>query len=129
MMLRNWKFWLIIAALIGFLAVWIMEGLTWAIATLVIVGGVFAWVLGSTKRRRSHDIYIIEDEERPKSIYVIKDEQRPIKRQPRRSAIQTGLDWHVPKINKDGAEFITGAKSMRKNQENAMRRTKKRLWG
>ncbi|MBC8274050.1 MAG: hypothetical protein H8E40_03685 [Chloroflexi bacterium] len=60
----------------------------------------------------------------------IMDDREPVSGRPhRRSSIQTGLDWHVPKINKDGVEFITGARSTRKSQQQAMRRTKKRLWG
>ena len=48
-------------------------------------------------------------------------------RTPYRSDIQRGVDWHVPKVNKKGVEFITGAKSLRKVQKDAMRRTKRNL--
>jgi len=59
----------------------------------------------------------------------IHDNSDDYKRRQRRSDIQRGLDWHVPKINKDGADFITGARGLRKTQQDAMRRTKKRIWG
>jgi hypothetical protein len=62
------------------------------------------------------------------NIYI-HDESTGQGRPRRRSDIQRGLDWHVPKVNKDGADFITGASSLRKRQQDAMRRTKKRLWG
>jgi hypothetical protein len=128
--LKNWKFWLIIAVLSAFLAIWITEGLIWAIATLIIAGGLCIYILQSRKRRRLHDIYIIKEKGEPvEDIYIIGDEESPVREQPRRSAIQTGLDWHVPKVNKDGVEFITGAKGIRKKQEDDMRRILKRLRG
>jgi hypothetical protein len=62
------------------------------------------------------------------NIYI-HDDSSGQGRPQRRSDIQRSLGWHVPKVNKDGADFITGARGLRKSQEDAMRRTKKRLWG
>jgi hypothetical protein len=59
----------------------------------------------------------------------IHDDSNSQERPRRRSDIQRGLDWHVPKVNKDGANFITGARGLRKSQEDSMKRIKKRLWG
>ena len=117
-MLRSKYFWIAIVVLVPFIVIWIMEGLVWAIITLITVSVLCIYILGRTRRKQSEDIHII-----------IEDDERPVRRQPRRSAIQTGLDWHVPKVDKDGVEFITGARGMRRSQEDAMRRAKKRLWG
>ena len=78
-------------------------------------------ILASSRRSRtsgSQDINI-----------HIHDDSGDYRRTQRRSDIQRGLDWHVPKINKDGADFITGARGLRRTQQDAMRRTKKRFWG
>ena len=117
-MLRSKYFWIAMVVLVPFLIVWIMEGLGWAIATYVVVGAFFLFALTRARRRRR--IYYYDEDD----IYITK-----MRRPQRRSPIQTGLDWHVPKINKDGVEFITGAGGMRKSQNDAMRRTKKRWWG
>jgi len=38
-----------------------------------------------------------------------------------------GLKWHVPTFNKKGINDITGADNLRKIQEEAMKKTKKRF--
>lgn len=85
----------------------------------LVVALVVSSILGSSRRSQSRDINI-----------HITDDRSTVSRKPqRRSPIQTGMDWHVPKVNKDGVDFITGARSLRKSQEDAIKRTKKRLWG
>ena len=123
-MLRSKYFWLAVAVLVPFIIVWVKEGFGWAIATLIITGLVFLFVVlaGSSRRRRRY-YYDDYDDDYDEEIYVTR------RRAPRRSDIQRGLDWHVPKVNKDGVEFITGAKGLRRKQTDAMRKTKKNLWG
>ncbi|MEW6142800.1 MAG: hypothetical protein AB1597_06560 [Chloroflexota bacterium] len=123
-MLKSKYFWIAILLCVPFIIVWVMEGLGWAIATYVVVGAFFLFVLTSARRRKRRTYYYDGGD-----IYIVKDEKAFIRRPQRRSPIQTGLDWHVPKINKDGVEFITGAKGIRKSQEDALRKTKKRFWG
>jgi uncharacterized membrane protein YqaE (UPF0057 family) len=120
-MLRSKYFWIAMAILVPFIIVWVKEGFGWAIITLVIMSLVFLFVLlaGRSSRRRR---YYYDDEEE-EEVYITR------RRTPQRSDIQRGLDWHVPKVNKDGVEFITGAKGLQKTQRDAMRRTKKKLWG
>ena len=48
------------------------------------------------------------------NIYI-HDDSNGQGRAQRRSDIQRGLDWHIPKVNKDGANFITGARGLRKS--------------
>ena len=134
-MLRSKYFWLAVIFLVLFIIVWISAGFGWAIATLIITGLVSLFVIsagGSRKRRRYYyddeeeeDVYITRrrDDDDDDGVYVTR------RRRPPRSDIQRGLDWHVPKVNKDGVEFLTGAKSLRKTQRDAMRKTKKNLWG
>lgn len=123
-MLGSKYFWLAVAVLVPFIIVWVEAGFGWAIATLVITGLVFLFVLlaGSSSRRRRRYYYDDHDDD-DEEIYLSS------RRTPPRSDIQRGLDWHVPKVNKDGVEYITGAKGLRKTQGNAIRRTKKNLWG
>lgn len=85
----------------------------------LIVALAVSSILGTSRGSRSQDI----------NIQIADDRSTASKKAQRRSPIQTGMDWHVPKINKDGVDFITGARSLRKSQEDAMKRTKKRLWG
>lgn len=120
-MLRSKYFWLVVILLALFIIVWVSAGFGWAIATLIITGLVSLFVIsagGSRRRRR----YYYDDEEE-EDVYITR------RRTPQRSDIQRGLDWHVPKVNKDGVEFLTGAKPLRKTQRDAMRKTKKNLWG
>lgn len=120
-MLRSKYFWLAVILLVLFIIVWASVGFGWAIITLIITGLVFLFVLlagGSRRRRR----YYYDDEEE-EEVYITR------RRTPQRSDIQRGLDWHVPKVNKDGVEFLTGAKGLRRQQRDAMRKTKRNLWG
>jgi hypothetical protein len=59
--------------------------------------------------------------------YIIVNGRRQGRRQ--RSDIQRALDWHVPKVNKDGAEFLSGASSLKKTQQDELKRIRKNLWG
>jgi len=121
-MLRSKSFWIGVAIFIPFLIVWIMEGFGWAIATLVIMGLIFLFFRLSVSAGRRGRRYYYDDEEE-EDVYITR--RRPAQR----SDIQRGLDWHVPKVNKDGVEFLTGGKGLRKTQRDAMRKTKKNLWG
>jgi hypothetical protein len=120
-MLRSKYFWLVVILLVLFIIVWASVGFGWAFATLVITGLVVLFVsLAGSRRRRTRYYYDDEEEE---EVYITR------RRAPRRNDIQRGLDWHVPKVNKDGAEFITGAKGLRKTQKDALKKTKRNLWG
>lgn len=121
-MLRSKYFWIAVAILVPFIIVWIMEGFGLAFATLVIMGILFLFILlAGTSRRRRRDYYY--DDDYDEEIHMTR------RQAPSRSDIQRGLDWHVPKVNKDGVEFITGAKGLRRTQRDAMRKTKRNLWG
>jgi hypothetical protein len=121
-MLRSKYFWLVVILLVFFIIVWVSAGFGWAIATLVITGLVSLFVISAGGNRRKRRYYYDEEEDE-EDVYMTR------RRTPQRSDIQRGLDWHVPKVNKDGVEFLTGAKGLRKTQKDAMRRTKKNLWG
>jgi hypothetical protein len=121
-MLRSKYFWLVVILSVLFIIVWVSAGFGWAIATLVVTGLVSLFVVsarGSRRRRRHY----YDDEEEEEDVYMTR------RRPPQRSDIQRGLDLHVPKVNKDGVEFLTGGKPLRKTQRDAMRKTKKNLWG
>jgi len=120
-MLKSKYFWIAMVILVPFIIVWIMEGFGWAIATLVTIGVLFLIILGSTKRRRRR--YTIIDDDYDEEIIVERGRRSPP------SSFDTAKKWHIPTVNRKGAEFITGASSLRKRQEDAMRRTKKNLWG
>ena len=120
-MLRSKSFWIAISILVPFVIIWVMEGLGWAIATLVTVGVLFLIVLGSTGRKRR--IYYYDE-------YDDDEEEIIVERRPRRtSSIETAAKWHIPKVNQKGVEFITGSKSIRRSETDAMRKMRKRLWG
>jgi len=94
----------------------------WGVGVFLIgflaVALVVSSILRSSRSSHSQDV----------NIYIHGDsdgQERP----QRRSDIQRGMDWHVPKVNKKGVDFITGGSSLRKRQQDAMRRTKKHLWG
>jgi len=78
----------------------------------------FLWVMAHS--RPSRTVYY---EDRDEGIYI------PRRGTPPRSDIQRAADWHIPKVNKDGVNFIKGAPGLGKTQRDAMRRTKKNLWG
>jgi len=121
-MLKSKYFWIAMLILVPFIVVWIMEGFGWAIATLVIMGFLFLFILAGTgKRRRRYTI--VEDDDYDEEIIVERRQRRPS------SSFNRAMDLHVPRVSRKGSEFITGASSLRKRQEDAMRRTKKNLWG
>jgi hypothetical protein len=122
-MLRSKYFWLAVILLVLFIIVWVSVGFGWAIATLIVTGLVSLLVVSAGSRRERRRYYYDEEEDKVEDVYITR------RRQPQRSDIQRGLDWHVPKVNKDGVEFLTGAEGLRKTQRDAMRRTKKSLWG
>ena len=121
--MRSKYFWLVVVLLVIFIIVWVSAGFGWAIATLIVTGLVSVFVISAGGGRRRRRYYYDEEEEEVEDVYITR------RRRPQRSDIQRGLDWHVPKVNKDGVEFLTGAKGLRKTQRDAMRRTKKNLWG
>ncbi len=112
---------LVIWGVISLIVFFFIDHLAGAIVFLIGFAIVAFVILASRRPSRtsgSQDINIyIHDDSR--------DQEKPRKR----FDIERGRDWHVPKVNKDGADFITGAKGLRKRQEDAMRRIKKRLWG
>ncbi len=138
MMLKSKYFWIAMVILVPFIVVWVMEGFGWAIATLVIMGLLFLFILGSTRRRKRHPYYDVYDDygdDRDINININYGEDE--ERRPRRTA-------HIPPIvpiNKKGARFIIGdsqgfrkreqdaMRSLRERQEKDMRRIKKNLWG
>jgi len=107
------------ALLVPFIIIWVTAGFLWAILAYFVFGGITLMAFVGARRRRR--IYYVDDYD--EEIVVTR---RPT---PYRSNIQRGVDWHVPKVNKKGVEFITGARSLRKVQKDAMRRTKRNLWG
>jgi len=118
-MLRSKSFWIAMVILVPFIVVWIMEGFGWAIATLVTMGILFLLILGGTRRRRRH--YYYDDDY---------DEEIIVQRRPRKtSSIETAAKWHIPKVNRNGVEFITGSEGIRRREKDAMRKMRKRLWG
>lgn len=121
-MLRSKYFWTAMAIFVPFIIVWIKEGFGWAIATLVIMGMIFLFFIVSARTSRIKRRYYYDDDY-DEEIHVARRQTRP------RSDIQRGLDWHVPKVNKDGVEFITGGKPLRKTQKDAIKKTKKNFWG
>ncbi len=106
--------------LVPSIVVWIMEGFGWAIATLAVMGILFLLILAGTRRRRR---YTIIGDDYDEEIIVERRQRRPS------SSFNRAMDLHVPRVSRKDSEFITGASSLRKRQENAMRRTKKNLWG
>jgi len=120
-MLKSKYFWIAMLILVPFIVVWIMEGFGWAIATLVMMGLLFLFILGGTSRRRRRRYYY--DDDYDEEIIVERRQRRPS------SSFNRAMDLHVPRVSRKGSEFITGASSLRKRQEDAMRRTKKNLWG
>ena len=116
-MLRSKYFWIAMVVLVPFVIVWIMEGLVWAVGTLATIGFLFLLILGGTRRRR---VYYYDDDY-DEEIIVERRQRRPS------SSFNRAMDLHVPRVSRKGSEFITGAS--RKRQEDAMRRTKKNLWG
>jgi len=83
-MLRSRYFWIAFIIIVPFIVVWIMEGFGWAIATLVGMLMLFAFIGSGTRRRRRR--YYYEDD----------DEEEIIKRRPRkRNFIFVGGDTHV----------------------------------
>ena len=120
-MLKSKYFWIAIVILVPFIVLWIMEGIGWAIATFVLVGIFFLSAFATRSRRRRRYYYYDDDDY----------EEEIIERTPRRpsSSFDRAMDLHVPRVSRKGSEFITGASSLRRTQQNAMRRTKKNLWG
>ena len=124
-MLRSKSFWIGVAIFIPFLIVWIMEGFGWAIITLVVMGLVFLFFrlsMGASRRRRRY-YYDDDDEGYDEEMHVTRPKSPP------HSDIQRGLDWHVPKVNKRGAEFISGSGNLRRRQEKDLKRIQKNLRG
>ena len=77
-MLRTKYFWRILFVVVPFLAIWIMEGFGWALATLFVTPIIFMFIRSEPRRRRRR--YFYEDEE-------------PIERRPRsRNVFSIGSD-------------------------------------
>ena len=122
-MLKSKYFWIAMVILIPFIVVWIMEGFGWAIATLVIMGILFLFILAGTKRGTRRRRYTIIEDDDDEEIIVERGRRSPS------SSFDTARKWHIPTVNRNGVEFITGSSSLRKRQEKDMRRIKKNLWG
>jgi len=93
----------------------------WWVIALGLIFWFFIWIFAAGiggRRTRNYDYY-----REPENTYII------VNGKPQRSDIQRGMDLHVPKVNKKGAEFISGSSSLRKQQKDAMRKTKRKLWG
>jgi hypothetical protein len=128
MMIRNGAFWAAIMAMGVFIAIWVMQGFFWAIATLIMVGVVWVCVALAPKRRWLDGVYTMEDEDDPETTYMIEAKHKSVSSSPKGSFIKN-RDLYVPKVNKRGAEFISGATSLRKTQQDGTRRIRKNLWG
>ena len=123
-MLKSKYFWIAMAILVPFIVVWVMEGFGWAIATLVIMGILFLFILGGTRstRRRKRYYYYDDDDDYDEEII----EEIIETRRPRRPSSPLGGKGPVP-INRKGVEFITGAKGSRKMQERELNQILRRL--
>jgi hypothetical protein len=119
-MLRSKYFWITLVIFIPFIVIWIMEGFGWAIATLIIMGLLFLFILASASRRRRRYYYYDDND---KDVIVTRRTQRTS------SSFNKAIDLHVPKVNQKGAEFITGSSNIKRRQEEDMKRIKKNLWG
>lgn len=117
-MLGSKYFWIALIIFIPFVTIWIMEGFGWAIATLIIFGGLLFYIRISSGRRRRRYYYYDDDD-----VIIERQTQRSS------SSIKRGMDWHVPKVNKKGAEFISGSGGLKRHQQEEMKRIKKNLWG
>lgn len=123
--LRSRFFWFLVIVFVPFFVSWILWGLI--AATFIVMGVCFlgiAILTSGAKRRRRYYYYDDDDDYDYDEYYY---EERP--RRSGRSDIQRGMDWHVPKVNRKGADFITGSSGIRKRQERAMNKTKKNFWG
>jgi len=121
-----WVGTLILVIMVPFIIIWIMAGLGWAIGMLIMLTILVLLTLGGARRRRKRHP-IVDDgydygEDRDINININYggDEEKRSRRPP---------FLPVVPINKEGVEFITGAKGSRKRQEKDMRRIKKNLWG
>ncbi|MFC1910745.1 hypothetical protein ACFLXC_05635 [Chloroflexota bacterium] len=92
---------------------------------LILIVALPAFFLYGWFRRKARETHI-DVHYRDETPYLSRNRRI---RTPSRSDIQRGSEWHIPKYNKDGVEFITGAQGLRKTQRDAMRKTKKNLWG
>ena len=120
-MLKSKYFWIAMVILVPFIIVWIMEGFGWAIATLVIMGMLFLFILVGTRRRRRR-YYYYDDDDYDEEIIVERGSRRPPP-----SSFDRAMRWHIPTVSQKGSEFITGAKGSRKRQEDDLNRTLRRL--
>ena len=118
-----WVGMLILVIMVPFIIIWIMAGLGWAIGMLVMLTILVLLTLRGTRRRRRPDYYddydYGDDRDININISYSGDEQRRPRRPPSFPPV-------VP-INKKGVEFITGSKSLRKRQEEDLKRTLRRL--
>ena len=108
-----------IALFIPFIIVWVAAGIGWAFITYVTVGVFMLIAYTSARARRSRTYYVDDDDE-----YIVVTRRRRGD-----SDIERGMGWHIPRFNKRGGNFITGANGLRKTQQDAMNRTKKNLRG
>ena len=131
-MVRSKYFWIAIVILVPFIVVWVKYGFFWAIGFLIALGIIFFLLFTQHRRRRRY--YYYDDDDYDEEIIVERGQRRP-------SSFNRAMDWHVPKVNKKGVDFIAGPsgsfrkreqdamRSLRERQERDMRRTKKNLWG
>jgi uncharacterized protein (DUF58 family) len=105
--------------LLAMVAVIILIAVFWK-QILIVLGIIFGaivlyYVLANPRNRevRRRTTYYYEE---PGDTYIVVNGNR------QRNDIQRGMDWHVPRVNRNGAEFITGA-------SNSMKKLRKNLWG
>jgi len=120
-MLRSKKFWALVIFLGLFIGVWASLGF---IAALVIS---FIWfflaiLIVGAARKAERTYYVHHEGDRDIHVY-----HEGVGSKPRGGGF--GTNMYVPKVNRKGVEFLTGSSSLRRTQQNAMRRTKKNLWG
>jgi hypothetical protein len=121
-MLRNKKFWALVIFLGLFIGVWASLGF---VAALVIsfIWFILAILIVGAARKAERTYYVHHEGDRDIHVYHEGVGSKP------RGGGGFGTDMYVPRVSRKGSEFITGASSLRKHQRDAMRRTKKNLWG
>ena len=126
-MLRSKYFWIALLIGVPFLIIWITTDIVCALIYLVCVIILGAMITSQAKNKQVTRYRIYED--RPDEYYPEPEERYIVINKRQRSDIQRGLDWHVPKVNRSGAEFLSGSNSLKRAQQDEMKRIKKNLWG
>jgi len=112
-MFKSKYFWIAVVIFVPFIVIWVLEGLVWAVGTLIAVVALFLLIATRSRRRR----YYIQDDY-DEEIYV---ERRP--RGP--SSSKSMRDLYFPKPLRDIHQ--RGLDDLGRRQMDDLRRTLKRL--